>query len=104
MTTYTEDEIALARRGAKWCGQDVAWSDDEYICECVNDGGLFVALLDKCDAEVIYVTLISKESAWSVCVSRVGFSSAVFSKTHKNRTLALLLALDAAGLLPKEDA
>ena len=110
MTTYTEDEIALARRGAKWCAfngstlRRAAKYDDMLLTQM--SGALFVALLDKCKASKIGVRISEAgQRVVAVTVDELDDMSGCESlNMHKNRTLALLLALDAAGLLPEEDA
>lgn len=108
MTTYTEDEIALARRGAKWLewiethiGVWVDRHSQNTMCMGWTDTmpdnpTFFVALLDKCDADGIHYAV---QPEWTTIeVKYAGYGA------HTNRALALLLALDSAGRLPEDDA
>ena len=112
MTTYTDAEVALAVRGAlylEWHRDDEGWwnewgfvvPEDCLLCECAE---FFVALLDKCRNLEMRVSLeeypLSRESVVTIGIIDRG------QGVHPNRTLALLLALDAAKPdgWPKEDA
>mgnify|MGYP000983160495 CR=1 FL=1 len=107
----TDADVALAVRGALWCGWVrqcdgdpwEGWARGPFIVCGGSDAMLiespdfFVALLDKCDAEGVRYGVHLGE-AHSYAPSGGG----LLACRHPNRTVALLLALDAAGILPPE--
>lgn len=116
MTTYADAEVALAVRGALFLGWERDthgyWMARDSSLDCDDaellgraSGFFFVALLDKCDAAGIEMSLFNRAGdAW---VAYIGpQDDPEWGATHANRTLALLLALDAAKPdgWPKEDA
>lgn len=109
----TDADVALAVRGARWCGWVrqcdgdpwEGWARGPFIvcggsdARLIESPDFFVALLDKCDAKQIEVAFDNGDATggdWGATINENG------AWCHANRTVALLLALDAAGILPPE--